>query len=634
MPASTLPRAFGLLDSEKNLAVGPALVEALPEMEPAAQSAALRLLGQIGHRPSLSEVVGRFLTYDTSMQQLIIRHVNDVFSGVAGAMLSPQFEIRESAVELIARSRSGRLAYLLADSLRGKCPRTRELAAGVLRRLAGEFVDSRNDGQTPASVDAQQVDDLADALRKAVLGWELHLQPKALEAAMWLHDRVETALREKLDEPRGHTVRAVNDLLESTTDPRMAAFALRALTLAPTRATAARAISRAASADFQRAVVEESWALLDPAMARGCRRIRQSPWLHGDGTALAALDDRHIDAAVRLLMSSGGPKEARYRQLRHLMNTDRPMVRRAVLWHLVTDPREEATELLRVLSDRQVPESRHARHEVERRMRRPATPPETAATAVQAIPRPETGSEAPPDAFEVLWNEFDSLNAESAMSRMDALRRDHPRLAKDLHAKLTSPQAVDRVRALRMVHSLGATAAYEELMYKLAADADPLVRSQCVVMLADLQTTTAARILRHAVHDPNVRVQANAIEALDRMNAADRQAVTEPLLDSPNPRVRANAVKSLLRLELRRAGDVLLQMLEDPDRGQRESALWVIERLRLGSLLDLVVAMGVNDPDERIRRRARRLIEDMKKHHRSRAASSPVRSPDRMAVRR
>ncbi|UCC30575.1 MAG: HEAT repeat domain-containing protein, partial [Phycisphaerales bacterium] len=84
-------------------------------------------------------------------------------------------------------------------------------------------------------------------------------------------------------------------------------------------------------------------------------------------------------------------------------------------------------------------------------------------------------------------------------------------------------------------------------------------------------------------------------------------ACTEPKLGSPNNRVRANAVKSLLRTELRRAGKVLLDMLEDPSPATRLSALWVIERMQSRAALNRVGDMSRADPDERVRRRAKRV---------------------------
>ena len=139
------------------------------------------------------------------------------------------------------------------------------------------------------------------------------------------------------------------------------------------------------------------------------------------------------------------------------------------------------------------------------------------------------------------------------------------------------------------------TAVRESLMFALV-DGD---------LLADLPGPTTHRILYAAVNDPDERVQANAVEALDRLDMEDRIPHTVPKLESPNGRVRASAVKSLLRAELPQAGEALLDMLEDSSPAHRLSALWVIEGLGSQAVLPRVVDMGRDDPDERVRKRAR-----------------------------
>jgi HEAT repeat protein len=145
-------------------------------------------------------------------------------------------------------------------------------------------------------------------------------------------------------------------------------------------------------------------------------------------------------------------------------------------------------------------------------------------------------------------------------------------------------------------------------IYRLAHDPEPVVRSLAVAMLPDVPGPTAERILRAAINDPDERVQANAIEAMDRLNLPERVAVTAPKLGSTSSRVRANAVKSLLRTELRQSAETLLQMLDAESRAHRLSALWVIERMGLSAVLDRLYELGRDDPDERVRGRANRVI--------------------------
>lgn len=616
-----LPAVFVWLAEEKNLAVGAALVEAFPELEPSAQLAAMRMLGEREHRACLAELVGRFLTYDAPQQQLLIARVNDVFAGFGGAMQSPVFEYRQSAVEFIVRSNSGRLAYLLADALHGKCPKTRELAAEVLRRMVGQFLDAATlDGQAVANP-ARHAEDLADALRKALLGWELHHQPKALEAALWMPDRMNQPLSDRLGEPRGKTALAIRDVLEGANDPKMAPFALRALAYQPVRAVAARAIGRATASVFRQRVVQESWVLVDRDVARGCRRIRESSWIHADASALLELDDALADRTVRFLMSTGGPKETKYARLLDLLRSDRPALRRAVVWHLVDDESERSAPLLHAATQYEDTVC-IARRELDRRLRRKTNRERLNAPASQVEASEDGKRDSAKTALENLWSQFEQLDAEARAADLDKLRGAMNELVALLQSKLSSDVAEDRARALRVIRAGKLDQSFSADVLQLASDGDPLVRSEAVSLLARSPGVAGMRILRQATHDPDPRVQANAIEALDQLNATDRAAWTESKLKSPHARVRANAVKSLLRLDLRQAGEALFDMLEHSDRSHRVSALWVVERLNLRSLLEHIVAMEHHDPDPNVRKRATRLIHALKPASKAAAVKS------------
>jgi HEAT repeat protein len=95
--------------------------------------------------------------------------------------------------------------------------------------------------------------------------------------------------------------------------------------------------------------------------------------------------------------------------------------------------------------------------------------------------------------------------------------------------------------------------------------------------------------------------------------------------------VRANAIRSLLRLDIREAAGALLDMLEDDSSSHRISALWLIERLNLRSVLRRVELIQAGDPDERVRQRARRIMQEAGKSRARPDASHvnihPARTP-------
>lgn len=599
--------ALPLLANIRNLAVGPAIAEALPYMDADTQGPAVDLLGELNHRQALAAVVGRFLDYDASLQALLVNRRGRLFSGAPGAVGSGGFEQRRSAIEFIVASASYRLAYLLADALKIRCPTTRELAADGLRRLAAAWLDQRVASSQAARDVAQEAEDITEALRKAAAAWELHYRPKALEAVLWFADRLAPTLEARLRDPRSRFLRAVLDLISGTRDPRMAPFLLQGLTIPTVRPAASRAIARAHEPAMIEAVVRASWRQGDPQVERACRWIRESPWLHGGSSELLRLPDELADAAIGLLMASGGPVERRLAVAGELLGSDRTDFHRAIVWHSIEHPDELSTRLLSVAATRGLGQlSSLAADEVQRREW-------GAGTGRVEGPEPESQPADPvAAAVDRLRASSDQLDDVAMEAAWQLLRENPGRTVELLRPHLTAFAASDRAIALRIVSRLANLAALELDVYHLANDPDAVVRAHAVSLLHHWSTPTSIRLLRAATSDSDARVQANAVEALDRMDAPQRTEITATKLGSIHARVRANAIKSLLRVDLREAGDALLDMLEDSDAGHRAGALWVIERLHLRTLLQRVADMEHRDADARVRARARRVMQALR----------------------
>lgn len=619
MVSRPLPAVFAYLVHDGNPAIDAALVEALPHLEPFVQAAALEILLERDRPSGLAAVVGRFNDYEDALQRLICARAGELSAGVRLAIASSNLEERASAIEMIVRSDAGRLAYLLADAVRSRCRRTRELAAAGFHRMTARLVHRlETDPSAEEVADLEtQAGCLAEALATAVQRWEIHFQPKVLEAALWLGDRVEPAIKNKLQERRTKIARVLNDILEGTSDPRLAGFLLRALAVPELRPAAARAIGRARDGALLRAMFMESWLLADAGIERGCRWIQGGQWLQQAVKVLCELDGAALGGAVRFLAVVGGPHQRKIELFRELIGVGLAEVRCAVVWHLVHDKSEAATNLLNIVATRPTDSiARMASREVRHRRSGAAL------AAVTGQPAPESISESTPhDVFDRYWNQFDDLSPKERVEASNAIGPYIPDLGTLLREKLASGEPLDRARALRMVSSLGLVTGLEESVRHLAHDPEPVVRSLAVAMLVELPGPTTERVLRAAVNDPDARVQANAIETLDRLNVEDRVACTKPKLGSPNNRVRGNAVKSLLRTELRWAGKVLLDMLEDPSPVNRLSALWVVERMQSRAALNRVGDMSRTDPDERVRRRAKRVWNVIAPERRTRSLS-------------
>lgn len=625
MVDASIPPALDLLREVENVAADAAIVSALPHLQPHVQSAALDVLVERNHQSSIAAVVAAFHSYDPELRQLLSNRARDLHTGVRAAMSSVYFGDRQSAIELLQNACDAKSAYVLADALRYRCSRTRELAAVALQELATSWLQENLGVVSNASRRAgdERIAGIVAALKEAIETWEIHLQPKVLVASLWLGDLLEAVIKEKLQQPQTRIAPALTVILTSATDPRLAGAVLRGLAIPELRPACVRSINRTTTPVFIRALIEESWLITDPSIQHACRWIREIHWLQEWLDALSTLDEARASQALRFVAATAGEHEHRIELYRALLATDNAAVRRAVLRHLVEDDTEAATRELTTLAARESDEiGRIAADEVRRRG--PVTSEQSATDENAATELSDESS----DAFDIFFDRFDTLTSEQRHAAGEPLRRAPQYVATRLQTRLRGDVAAHRSRALRIARSLELAGLIDEEVFRLAHDPNPIVRAVAVAMLSELPGSTSIRILRVALNDPDSRVQANAIEALDALGLDAARDSVQAKLGSPNSRVRANAVKALLRSELNDAAESLVDMLDDATRAHRVSGLWVVRRLQLRTLLPRVADLAARDPDDRVKRYAQRVLDELSgKAEPSRAAEPTPPTP-------
>jgi len=609
-----LPPALRILAQERDRAADAAIAEALPHLDPAAQEAALTVLLRRNHEPTLQGLVARYRTFEEPLREAMargVRPLHEVIRRVAG---SDNVEASESALQLVIDAKDAKLAYLLGDAVRSTRKTARELGASGLKRLADPFVsgaDASGEGASAGAADGR-LDAMADTLRAVVARFEPSAAFTPVEAALWLGDRVEPALLEKLHEPHGKLVEAVNKILAAPTDPRLAGALLRALATPELRVSAIRALTMVQDAAFLKALIREAWLVCDADVRRGLGLVPEGRWMDAWMVLLASIDMDDACRAVRLLCGVGGNAERKWARLRTLLDDPRGPVRREAFWQLICEPTAAATDVLRTLTSVNDAELRElSLRECRRRQ----------ASRGFADPPPAHESAASP--FEAFTARFDEWSPEDRILHAEELKRTATDLPRQLQDRLASKDPVERCRAIRIAQCLGLLPAVAERVFALASDGEKIVRAAAMTALSGLPGPTSVRILRAAMNDPDDRVQANAVESLDCLRVERRVEILRPKLSSPNNRVRANAIRALLRLEVREAGDALLDMLENPSHAHRASALWVVERLQLRAVMQRVTDLGRDDEDPRVRLRAQRILRQISGRVReSRRASS------------
>ncbi len=600
-----LPAVFAHLDQHANPAVDMALWQALPHLSSPADETAIDMLVKRMRKPVVVSLIGNFAELEQRLQSLLLKRVHDLAPAIRQAIGSPDLHQRLGAIALIRLSEDFTLADMLGEGIRSRCHQTQKLAAQSLYGMTERWLDAANHrgelGDADHRTRCRQA--LCEGLRIAMTRWDHHRQRNVLEAVLWMGDALQAEIASLTSDSRRGVVQAMRGILTTSTDSRLAGFALQALAMSPLKEAAARAISQTTNPTFAAAILDNAWRLVDPRIQRAFRQVKLSPWLFGGTPLLDDLSESQMGTFARRIRESGGNGQDKFSLLRLLLASDSDIVREAAAWEIIADPSDKSAALLETLTSRRRDRiASLALRELQRR------DPEFKVKPTIAGERGGGTSEQARDRVQAAWHQI-TQELEPGIEAMRACLVAHKALVLMLlRAKSASGRTPDRIKVLQVVLSLDVISDMQEQVYNLAYDPDIFVRASAVSMLPMLPGVISERILRAALNDPDDRVVANAIESIEELGATGLETQTEEKLSSSCARVRANAIKSLMRVENKQAAASLLEMLGNPSQAYRLSALWVVERSDLRSILNDVVRMAQDDPDERVRRRAQRLL--------------------------
>lgn len=621
---------FALLQQEKDLAADDALAVALRCAAPRDGEAIVETLLARDRPAGLYSLVESFHQLDGPARQRVLDDGQRIFRVLREAFGSREERVRLNVLEIIRDARLYRACYLLETALLDRHPRVRELAAETLHALADALL-TIDAGPAPGAAAPQTqplaaaaptgweqqrllMGDLASrredrrqlalALAMGVTSFATHLQPRVIEAAMWLIDDVGQRFWTAITGSSSRGLRTAIGVLEDFQNPRLVPFAMEAIARSDIRPHVLRILASRSDPDFLAEWLRQGWRLVEPRLARCMTAVKELACVEDRAAALLHLPsdaERHVSRWIRL---TGLPDETRTLVMKELYRRGGSELRRSAISALTECHDERSLRLLRVVgSERELECSPIARLELARRLP-DHFPPGDVIPDLPTGSAPRTPRQASPAmTLEQYWNDYDDLTQEERLRLGALVIARAPRAWALLNRHLTNPDAQYRVRALRIITTLGLSTSFAEQIYPLSYDPHPEVRSTAVAALGQLPNPTSRRIVQRALIDPDQRVQANAVEAAEEGGhvAAD---LLLPKLASNDNRVRANAVKALLRLGVREAAETLLRMLQDPDRRQRVSALWLIEKMGLFTLASRVIAMAAADQDADVRARA------------------------------
>jgi len=639
---ATDPSIFTILRESTDPAADDALLAALRQADPPTALAVIETLLVRQSRRGLFGLVESFHLLEEQLRQAVILDVDRLFGVLREAAQSRDEQLRLNVLSLIQEGRLFRASYLLDGCFRDRSVKVREAAAETLHHLAQDLLRFSADGVDgeasagsepvsvaldPAEMESRAEDrrQLVGAIEAGLATFDLHRQSVVVEVAMWFADDLGAASWAVFSAPGSRATQAAVTLLANSPSPRFVPFAMAMLALTNARSQLAHLLNVCPDAPFLTEWTRQSWRLVEPRLARALIVIRELAWIDRRVIDVSQAPEEFQRLFPRWLLATGLSPERKTDALKEFYRRSDRVGRHAVVWALVhwLDPR--ADSFLRSLALQGDPElSRVARMELARR--RPADYPLSsmlpAETESGAGKKPRE-TRPPPMTLDRYWETFDCLSDQERGIQGRELLERVPDARRNLALRLGAPSPTHRVRALRIMTVLGLVAEFEEHVYPLCHDSEAEVRSAAVGALGTLPSPTSRRLLNVALRDQDGRVQANAIEAVERLgvDGATGSGLL-PLLKSPDNRVRANAVRALLKLGVRDAAETLLCMMVEKDRAQRVSALWLIENMGLFNLAKRVAHMAASDVDPQVRLRARGLIEQLVS-----SASGPTASP-------
>jgi HEAT repeat protein len=200
------------------------------------------------------------------------------------------------------------------------------------------------------------------------------------------------------------------------------------------------------------------------------------------------------------------------------------------------------------------------------------------------------------------WTDLSATDRRELGRGLTAVLRDRPNLLRHhlISGSRTRRVAVDLVRQAQV-----ADVYHEQLRVLAASDADTQLQSAALTAVAEGLSDGVNEVLQLGLNSWDARVRANAVEALDRREAADE--VFLRFTQDPSPRVRANAARALIERR-RDEGRATLEQMLTGSEAERVSGLWVFSRMRPEGFARTAEMLARRDPSERVRSKAAELL--------------------------
>ncbi len=578
------------------------------------------LLPSIGDLPdqTAETIVKNFLWLSSSTRALAVQRSGRYMNFLARAAELPDQEVRRNALEILQRTGGTRVLRGLAAFLKDSLPALRLTAAQAMITEIDEHLRLLESVKAEAGLlaspeVASNRKAYLEAVYLALNSYPVHKNDDLLEALLRLDGGPHGFPMEMLRRTRDPRRQFVLELLQTRTSPVTIPFLCRMLADAVPRVRnrAQQIISQKNDPHFIRAFLEEAISEQWPNLPNTLPELTQVGWLEPGHPLLTSQPPSVQLKAIAFLMSTGLPWHTKIAKLQEL--ADRPLQRASRRPSrkrqppqpppdLPLDAPDEETQLeaTRALAVLHVPQ----KHKL---LVNQLSSPYKSVRRL-ALRELAQGS------FRRYLAMFEKMDEETRKMVGRTVAKIDDSMLDELESELFGLDPERRLKALKIIETVGVEKKLEKHLVDLVSDADVKVRAAVAKLLALVGSGTTLKALISALSDTDPRVQANTLEAFETINESRFNDLLRPFLRHTNNRVRANAAKALWTLgERKDALDVFTDMLQNGNLKMRLSAAWALRGIADPRARQLLESAAFGDPSMRVRSMAQESLEGLEK---------------------
>ncbi len=528
---TSLSTTFRFLAKTENESAVDVLVKGLDCMHTPSRQAALAALldrrSPEGHR----EVFRRLSTFDESCREIISERPERLVAAVSDAVRQADDKGSKSACEAIVAFKLFDALPALVEVLSDPESRHTEVVATTILRMTEAYYAELSGADDHPSRKNQDVlrERITASLESATRKFHRHQRTEPVEAYLLVAKPKSATFRAVLQRSNESCYKPVVDVLTNSSKGGVLRLLLGFLDDPQMPLVVTKVYGDRCDAKFVRHLSQAVGPRPLKAVVATLARLNKFAWATPEHPVFNELDEQDQAGAVWLLAGSSVNRPKVLEVLAYLLAEGKPAGRREAAKALAQFEGAAAnTVAIKSIND----EDPGVRAEIIKQLR-PRKIPSAFSLLIRLVDSPESEvkealhSAMPEFTIHHFLENFDKMPegmrpvAGHLVTKIDAAA------AQVINSEMQSPSPVRRRRATLAAIVMGVIPEVEELVIKLLADEDHMVRIAAAKALADCKSVPTWDALRDALLDRSVIVQEAAEQSLERISSSLMQSVDE-----------------------------------------------------------------------------------------------------------